>query len=86
MRVLITGAGGFVAAHLVHYLRTEQPEVDVFGTERPQASMARGPAGDVPGIEADLHDPAAAQRVVDEVAPDRIVHLAGRIGWLFTRG
>jgi GDP-4-dehydro-6-deoxy-D-mannose reductase len=78
MRVLVTGAGGFVAAHLVHFLRTEQPEVDVFGTERPQTTIARGPRGDVRGVEADLNDRTAAEKVVEEVAPDRIVHLAGQ--------
>jgi GDP-4-dehydro-6-deoxy-D-mannose reductase len=78
VRVLVTGAGGFVAAHLIDFLRTEQPEVDVFGTERPQTSIARGPAGDVTCVEADLNDPAAADKVAGEVAPDRIVHLAGQ--------
>jgi GDP-4-dehydro-6-deoxy-D-mannose reductase len=78
VRVLVTGAGGFVAAHLIHFLRTEEPDVDVFGTERPQTSVARGPAGDVTSVEADLNDPGAAERVVKEVAPDRIVHLAGQ--------
>ena len=78
MRVLVTGAGGFVAAHLVDFLQTEQPEVEVFGTERPQTSIARGPRGDVACVEADLNDPAAASKVVAEVAPDRIVHLAGQ--------
>ena len=78
MRVLVTGAGGFVAAHLVEFLRTEQPQAAVFGTARPQTSIARGPAGDITSVEADLNDPAAAERVVNEVAPDRIVHLAGQ--------
>jgi GDP-4-dehydro-6-deoxy-D-mannose reductase len=78
VRVLVTGAGGFVAAHLIDFLRTEEPEVDVFGTDRPQTSVARGPAGDVTSVEADLNDPAAAEKVVKEVAPDRIVHLAGQ--------
>jgi GDP-4-dehydro-6-deoxy-D-mannose reductase len=32
----------------------------------------------VVGLEADLHDPAAVERVVEEAAPDRIVHLAGQ--------
>jgi GDP-4-dehydro-6-deoxy-D-mannose reductase len=78
VRVLVTGAGGFVAAHLIDFLRTEQPEVEVFGTERPQTTIARGPAGDVSSVEADLNDPTAAEKVVDEVGPDRIVHLAGQ--------
>ena len=78
MKVLITGAGGFVAAHLVEYLRRDGGEVEIFGTARPQTSISRGPGADITSFEADLNDPAAAERVVDEVRPDRIVHLAGQ--------
>ena len=78
MRVLVTGAGGFVAAHLVEFLRSELPDAAVFGTARPQTSIARGATGDITSVEADLNDPAAAERVIDEVGPDRIVHLAGQ--------
>jgi len=78
MRVLVTGVGGFVAAHLVEFLRGERPDAAVFGTARPQTSIARGPTVDITSVEADLNDPAAAERVIDEVAPDRIVHLAGQ--------
>lgn len=78
MKVLITGAGGFVAAHLVDFLRADEPDVEIFGTARPQTTISRGPSADITSVEADLNDPAAAERVMDEVKPDRIVHLAGQ--------
>lgn len=78
MRVLVTGAGGFVAAHLVDHLAAEHPGALVFGTERPGTRIHAGPGGRVTGIEADLHDPVAVERVVEAAAPDRIVHLAGQ--------
>jgi GDP-4-dehydro-6-deoxy-D-mannose reductase len=78
VRVLVTGAGGFVASHLVDYLAAEHPGALVFGTERPGTVIPGGPGGSVTAIEADLHDPGAVERVVEEAAPDRIIHLAGQ--------
>jgi len=78
VRVLVTGAGGFVAAHLVEFLKTTRPEAEIFGTARPQTSISRGPSTDITSVEADLNDPSATERVVGEVTPDRIVHLAGQ--------
>jgi len=78
MKILVTGAGGFVAAHLVEFLKGELPDATLYGTARPQTSIARGPSSDLTSVEADLNDPAAAERVIDEVEPDRIVHLAGQ--------
>ena len=78
MRVLVTGAGGFVAPHLVELLRAEEPGAVLYGTVRPQTSVARGPGVGITLVEADLNDPAAALAVMDEVAPERIVHLAGQ--------
>lgn len=78
MRVLVTGAGGFVAPHLVELLRAEEPGAVIYGTVRPQTSVARGPGVGITLVEADLNDPAAALAVMDEVAPERIVHLAGQ--------
>jgi GDP-4-dehydro-6-deoxy-D-mannose reductase len=78
VKVLVTGAGGFVAPHLVELLRAERPRLEIFGTVRPQTSVARSAGGGIAVLEADLNDPTATAALVEEVTPDRIVHLAGQ--------
>jgi GDP-4-dehydro-6-deoxy-D-mannose reductase len=78
VRVLITGAGGFVGGHLVAQLRREKPEVEIFGIVLPQGGITWGTGAGMSVIEGDLNDAAATARIVAQVAPDRIVHLAGQ--------
>lgn len=78
MRLLVTGAGGFVGGHLVAYLRTEEPRVEVFGVVLPHGSVAWGSGAGMTVLEADLDDPAAAAGVVETVRPHRVIHLAGQ--------
>jgi GDP-4-dehydro-6-deoxy-D-mannose reductase len=84
--VLVTGAGGFVATHLVAFLRAEHPGVEAVGLVRPHGSAPRGGAGFATLLEADLNDPSAIGDVLDRGAVDRIVHLAGQssvhLSWL----
>src|SRR5436305_3631760 len=70
MRVLITGASGFVGSHLAPLCAREGD--DVTGVSREAA-----PDG-VPwlSIRADLCDRAAAVETVRETKPERIYHLA----------
>ena len=56
MRVLVTGAGGFVAAHLIEFMLGEHGGVEVFGTERAGAPVPQGPGHRVTVLEANLHD------------------------------
>ena len=86
MKVLITGVGGFVGSHLVAFLRREHPEVEIFGLTRPHGSSGAGSLVGMRLLEADLNDPGALPAVLDVVAPDRVVHLAGQssvhMSWL----
>jgi len=79
-RVLVTGAGGFVARHVFSLLRA-RPDTVLFGTIR-----HRAPAGSRDGddllsatlYEGDLTDPRFADEVVQRSQPDWIVHLAAQ--------
>jgi GDP-4-dehydro-6-deoxy-D-mannose reductase len=78
LRLLITGAGGFVGAHVVDFLRAEHPAVELHGVVLPAGGVSwRAPDG-MRVVEADLDDPAQAAAAVEEARPDRILHLAGQ--------
>ncbi len=78
MKLLVTGAGGFVGGHLVELVRREAPETSVHGVVLPHGSLAWTSSKGARIHEADLDDPAAAAAVIEEVRPDAIVHLAGQ--------
>ena len=76
MRVLITGARGFVGQHLIHYLQNSLPDVEIHGTvlEEPPASIA-------PTMfyyQLDLKNAQALDEVMVQVQPDHIYHLAAQ--------
>ncbi len=78
MRLLVTGAGGFVGGHVVGWLAREQPRVQVFGAVLPQGGISWGSGVGMQALEADLCDPAATFSLVEAVRPERILHLAGQ--------
>jgi UDP-glucose 4-epimerase len=65
MRVLVTGASGFVGRALVEELRHNGRAYDVHGLER---------------RDGDLADEGVAERAVAAARPDVVVHTAARIG------
>lgn len=67
MKVLVTGAAGFVGGHLVPYLRSEG--YDVVGTALTETGNYR---------LLDIREPAFVNAVVSEVKPDLVFHLAGQ--------
>ncbi|WP_394838086.1 GDP-mannose 4,6-dehydratase [Pendulispora rubella] len=66
MRILVTGADGFVGKHLCRHLRDDG--ADVFELRGPETP---GPAN------IDLTDGEAVARAVHEYRPEGVVHLAG---------
>lgn len=74
MRVLITGAGGFVGSHLIELL--ERDHTDITAWLRPGTQpLVRGQR--VQWIDIEMHDRDAVARAVADSAPAEIYHLAG---------
>ena len=88
MRTLVTGGAGFIGSNLVDRLLADGAEVvvlDNFDPFYPEpskrtnlASARRSPRCRL--VEADIRDREAVDRVVQEIHPDAIVHLAARAG------
>ena len=72
MRVLVTGAAGFVGRHLTAHLK--EGGRDVFGLVHP-SERGECPSG-IGETSADLLDDAALAKAVQDVEPDVIYHLA----------
>ena len=77
MRVLITGIAGFAGSHLAELAL--EAGAEVAGTVLPGTAVANLEAirSQVVTFPCDLTEPGAAARVVAEVQPDRVFHLAG---------
>jgi nucleoside-diphosphate-sugar epimerase len=65
MRVLVTGASGFVGRALVEELRHGERAYEVFPLGR---------------ADGDLADDGVAEKAIAEAKPDAVVHVAARIG------
>lgn len=76
MRILITGATGFVGGHLATELAAHYPQAQLFGTTFGHTSGAMLPDS-MPLLEADLRDPARIGLALEQSDPDIIFHLAG---------
>src|SRR5436190_6201332 len=77
MRTLITGATGFVGGHLTECLLAAGNEVHGLARHAAWPADLSHLAGRVPLAAADLLDIDSTVRLLAEVRPDRIAHLAG---------
>jgi GDP-4-dehydro-6-deoxy-D-mannose reductase len=69
MRLLITGASGFVGRHMASY--AVMRGATVFGISRRSETLPG-----IPLLTVDLRDAAAVVRALETTAPDGIIHLA----------
>jgi GDP-4-dehydro-6-deoxy-D-mannose reductase len=79
MRVLITGITGMAGSHLAEYCLA-RGDVEVVGTVRwrsPRDNIA-GFADRVRLVDTDLRDQAGVRRLLEQVRPDAIFHLAAQ--------
>lgn len=80
MRILITGITGFVGSHLAEYLLSLNENHQIYGICRwrsPKDNLANI-YNKVVLLEADLLDLSALIRIIKEVKPDIIFHLAAQ--------
>ncbi len=79
MKVLITGITGFVGSHLADFLLTKK-EVEVYGTKRwrSRTENIEHLKDKIILKECDLRDGSSVRRVINEIRPQRIFHLAGQ--------
>ncbi len=80
MKVLITGITGMAGSHLADYLIKEKPDVEIHGTRR-WRSRTENVAHCLHQLhlhECELTDYSNVQRVLSQVRPDLIFHLAAQ--------
>ena len=75
---LITGITGFVGRHLVDYIKEEHPNIAIHGIVR-WRSQTEGLKDDKVKLHlGDLNDLSSLRRIVQEVKPDVVFHLAAQ--------
>jgi len=81
MKVLVTGITGFVGSHLADYILENHPDVKLYGLKRWNLSRLRNVrhlvgGGRVNWFDCDITDPVSTRKIIEEIRPDKIFHLA----------
>ena len=80
MKVLITGITGFVGSHMVDFL-LEKKDLEIYGVVRWRSKTENIEHVEERGVklsECDIRDAYSVKKVIDEIRPDRIFHLAAQ--------
>lgn len=75
MRILVTGASGFVGFHLVNYFIDHQ--IEVWGIDRVIPDV---PRNNTQFIKSELSSAAELVAILRQVKPTHVIHLAGVLG------
>lgn len=83
MRILVTGGTGFVGSHILDHLIASQtksdPTLEVYATRRYHLSRRDKVLHlqkNVEWIDCDITDPIAVNRIISQIKPDRLFHMA----------
>ena len=78
-RVLITGLTGFVGSHMAEFL-LEQGNIEIFGIRRwrSRSDHIQHLVDRITVLECDIRDRSSVVRVIREVRPDKVFHLAAQ--------
>ncbi|MBW2981188.1 GDP-mannose 4,6-dehydratase [Candidatus Woesearchaeota archaeon] len=78
MKVLITGATGFVGSHLIEFLLDKN--VEIYGTRRWRSSLENIShlLDKIKLVDCELTDLISVKRAIEKVKPDIIFHLAAQ--------
>lgn len=87
MRVLITGVTGMMGGFLARELRRQDPDVEILGTYRWRSRMENVEAirNQLGLRECDVRDASSVRRLIADVRPDRVFHLAAQSNVLTSR-
>lgn len=80
MKVLITGITGFAGSHLADFILAQDSQIEIHGTRRwrSKEDAADHLSGKVTFHECDITDAHNTYRVIEDVKPDRVFHLAAQ--------
>ncbi len=83
MKILVTGANGFVGSHLLEQLLQRHKKKNLFGIVKVNARMrnVKDIVDDINFIEGDITDRVSINKIIKQIKPDQIYHLAA-LSWV----